>query len=123
MSLLDPGLHTRLRCELMSSYPLRLSTLRRKSLLNLQRSQKSKHPSVHQGSKHKTKTDDEDDLGGFGPEEDHLHQPGKTSLSMTEAGRSSAKRTGDRDDRGDPCFHVQVSDPLTTLYIQCPWRS
>ncbi|KAH8982787.1 hypothetical protein EDB86DRAFT_3085925 [Lactarius hatsudake] len=40
-----------------------------------------------------------DDLGGFGPEEDHPHQPGKTSLSMTDAGRSSAKRTGDRDDR------------------------
>jgi cohesin loading factor subunit SCC2 len=55
--------------------------------------------SVHQGSKRKTETDDEDDLGGFGPEEDHPHQPGKTSLSMTDAGRSSAKRTGDRDDR------------------------
>jgi cohesin loading factor subunit SCC2 len=80
-------------------------------------SHKSSHPAkkskvktslVHQGRKHKTKTDDEDDLGGFGPEEDHLHQPGKTSLSMTEAGRSSAKRTGDRDDRGDPCFHASL---------------
>jgi cohesin loading factor subunit SCC2 len=65
---------------------------------------KVKTSSVHQGSKRKTETDDEDDLGGFGPEEDHPHQPGKTSLSMTEAGRSSAKRTGDRDDRGDICF-------------------
>lgn len=60
---------------------------------------KVKTSSVHQGSKRKTETDDEDDLGGFGPEEDHPHQPGKTSLSMTDAGRSSAKRTGDRDDR------------------------
>jgi cohesin loading factor subunit SCC2 len=65
---------------------------------------KVKTSSMHQGSKHKTETYDEDDLGGFGPEEDHPHQPGKTSLSMTEAGRSSAKRTGDRDDRGDSCF-------------------
>ncbi|KAH9175682.1 hypothetical protein EDB89DRAFT_2135583 [Lactarius sanguifluus] len=60
---------------------------------------KVKMSHVHQGGKHKTETDDEDDLGGFGPEEDHPHQPGKTSLSMTDAGRSSAKRTGDRDDR------------------------
>ena len=58
---------------------------------------------VRQGSKYKTETDNEDDLGGFGPEEDHPHQPGKTSLSMTDAGRSSAKRTGGRDDRGDTC--------------------
>lgn len=65
---------------------------------------KVKMSSIHQGRKHKTETDDEDDLGGYGPEEDHPHQPGKTSLSMTDAGRSSAKRTGDRDDRGDTCF-------------------
>ncbi|KAI9443068.1 hypothetical protein H4582DRAFT_1808792 [Lactarius indigo] len=60
---------------------------------------KVKTSHVHQGDKLKTETDDEDDLGGFGPEEDHPHQPGKTSLSMTDVGRSSAKRTGDRDDR------------------------
>jgi hypothetical protein len=52
------------------------------------------------GSKDRAEID-EDDLGGFGPEEDSPHKPRKTSLSMTEAGRSSAKRTGDRDDRGN----------------------
>ena len=75
---------------------------------------KVKPPVVHQGSKHRTEPDDEDDLGGFGPEEDHPHQPGKTSLSMTD-GRSSAKRTGDRDDRGDIYFHANFwsSDNVT----------
>ena len=55
---------------------------------------------VLHGSKDSTEIDEEDDLGGFGPEEDSPHRPRKTGLSMTEAGRSSAKRTGDRDDRG-----------------------
>lgn len=54
---------------------------------------------VLHGSKDNTEID-EDDLGGFGPEEDSPRRPGKTGLSMTEAGTSSAKRTGDRDDRG-----------------------
>jgi cohesin loading factor subunit SCC2 len=56
---------------------------------------------VSHGSKSRAEIDEEDDLGGFGPEEDSPHQPRKTSLNMTEAGRSSAKRTGDRDDRGN----------------------
>ena len=62
---------------------------------------KLKPVAVSHGSKDRAEIDDDDDLGGFGPEEDSPHQPRKTSLSMTEAGRSSAKRTGDRDDRGD----------------------
>jgi cohesin loading factor subunit SCC2 len=60
------------------------------------------------GGKHR-QTDEEDDLGGFGPQEDSPRQPRKTSLSMTDAGRPSAKRTGDRDDRGDT--------PLTDIWI------
>ena len=56
---------------------------------------------VLHGGKNRAEIDEEDDLGGFGPEEDSPHQPRKTSLNMTEAGRSSAKRTGDRDDRGN----------------------
>ncbi|KAH9961425.1 hypothetical protein BGW80DRAFT_1438760 [Lactifluus volemus] len=56
------------------------------------------HSELH-GSNRKSGTYEEDDLGGFGPEEDHLHQPRKTSINMSEAGRSSVKRTGDRDDR------------------------
>jgi cohesin loading factor subunit SCC2 len=55
---------------------------------------------VSRGSKDREEIDEEDDLGGFGPEEDSPHRPRKTSLSMTE-GRSFAKRTGDRDDRGN----------------------
>lgn len=50
------------------------------------------------GSKDSTEIDEGDDLGGFGPEEDSPRRPGKTGLSMTP-GTSSAKRTGDRDDR------------------------
>jgi hypothetical protein len=53
------------------------------------------------GSKDRAEIDEQDDLGGFGPEEDSPSKSRKTSLSMTEARRSSAKRTGDRDDRGD----------------------
>ncbi|KAI0064180.1 hypothetical protein BV25DRAFT_1934347 [Artomyces pyxidatus] len=50
--------------------------------------------------KHKMEVDDdEDDLGGFGVEEDD-YQPRKTSLAMSDLAKSSAKRTGDRDDRG-----------------------
>ena len=61
---------------------------------------------VSHGSKRRTETDEDDDLGGFGPEEDSPQKPRKTSLGMTEAGRSSAKRTGDRDERGDtPLAH------------------
>ncbi len=76
-----------------------------KSSQSLKKS-KARTSSVHLEDIRKTETDDEDDLGGFGPEEDYRHRPGKTSLSMTEAGRSSAKRTGDRDNRGDTCFHI-----------------
>src|SRR5712671_1566287 len=50
------------------------------------------------GSKDRAEIDRWDDLGGFGPEEDSPRRPRKTGLSMPEAGRSSAKRTGDRDD-------------------------
>ena len=62
---------------------------------------KAKAPSMSHGSRPKSERGEEDDLGGFGPEEDQHHQLRKTSLNMTEAGRSSAKRTGDRDDRGN----------------------
>lgn len=64
---------------------------------------------VLHGSKDSTEIDEDDDLGGFGPEEDSPRRPGKTGLSMTEAGTSSAKRTGDRDDRG--------STSLTLRYL------
>jgi cohesin loading factor subunit SCC2 len=58
------------------------------------------------GSKRRTEIGEDDDLGGFGPAEDSPQKLRKTSLSMTEAGKSSAKRTGDRDDRGDtPLIH------------------
>ena len=61
--------------------------------------------------------DEEDDLGGFGPEEDSPQKLRKTSLSMTEAGRSSTKRTGDRDDRGDtpliPGYRCSNNPPFT----------
>jgi hypothetical protein len=70
---------------------------------------KTKAPLALHGNNLKSGTDEDDDLGGFGPEEDYLHQPRKTSLSMTEAGRSSAKRTGDRDDRGNTCRTSDVS--------------
>jgi cohesin loading factor subunit SCC2 len=80
---------------------------------------------VLHGNKDSTEID-EDDLGGFGPEEDSPHRPGKTGLSMTEAGTSSAKRTGDRDDRGStsitPCYlttnnfaHTAPLEKLITL--------
>jgi cohesin loading factor subunit SCC2 len=62
---------------------------------------KMKPPVVSHGSKRRTEIGEDDDLGGFGPAEDSPQKLRKTSLSMTEAGRSSAKRTGDRDDRGD----------------------
>lgn len=64
---------------------------------------------VLHGSKDSTEVYEYDDLGGFGPEEDSPRRPGKTGLSMTEAGTSSAKRTGDRDDRG--------SESLTLRYF------
>jgi len=64
------------------------------------------------GSKDRAEIDRWDDLGGFGPEEDSPRRPRKTGLSMPEAGRSSAKRTGDRDDRGDT--PVYVVNPLLT---------
>ncbi|KAI0290109.1 hypothetical protein B0F90DRAFT_1654815 [Multifurca ochricompacta] len=66
---------------------------------NSARKSKVKAPLVSHEAPQKTETDEEDDLGGFGPEEDRHHHPRKTSLSMTETGRFSAKRTGDRDDR------------------------
>jgi len=69
---------------------------------------------VSHGSKGSRGIDDEDDLGGFGPQEDSPHRPGKTGLSMTEAGRSSAKRTGDRDDRGDTS--LTLSHPTTNTF-------
>ncbi|KAI0265712.1 hypothetical protein BC834DRAFT_970070 [Gloeopeniophorella convolvens] len=47
----------------------------------------------------KREPDEQDDVGGFGSEEDH-HQPRKTSLNMSEAGHASpVKRTGERDER------------------------
>ena len=66
---------------------------------------------VLHGSKDSTEIDEDDDLGGFGPEEDSPRRPGKTGLGMTEAGTSSAKRTGDRDDRGNTSFTLRY---LTT---------
>ena len=78
---------------------------------------KAKPPVVSHGSKGRTKMDEEDDLGGFGPEEDSPQKLRKTSLSMTEAGRSSTKRTGDRDDRGDtpliPGYRCSNNPPFT----------
>ena len=74
-----------------------------------------KTPVISHGSKHRREIDEEDDLGGFGPQEDSPHKPRKTSLSMTEAGRSSAKRTGDRDERGDtPLTHRYPSTNNST---------
>ena len=70
---------------------------------------KTKVHLVLHGSNRKSGTYEEDDLGGFGPEEDHLNKPRKTSLNMSEAGRSFAKRTGDRDDRGNACQIPDVS--------------
>src|SRR5258708_17893194 len=76
---------------------------------------------VLHGSKDSTEIDEEDDLGGFGPEEDSPHRPRKTGLSMTEPGRSSAKRTGDRDDRGSrsptPHFPKQSHHKLFNAYL------
>ena len=79
---------------------------------------RAKSTVVLHGSKDSTEIDD-DDLGGFGPEEDSPRRPGKTGLSMTEAGTSSAKRTGDRDDRGTTSLTRRIS-PLTTSRIQHP---
>ncbi|THH14012.1 hypothetical protein EW146_g6273 [Bondarzewia mesenterica] len=42
---------------------------------------------------------DSPDLGGFGSPEDD-YKPRKTSLAMGDVAKSSAKRTGERDDRG-----------------------
>jgi len=66
------------------------------------------------GSKDSTEKDEEDDLGGFGPEEDSPRRPGRTGLSMTEVGTSSAKRTGDRDDRG--CTSFSLCCPTTNNF-------
>ncbi len=71
---------------------------------------------VLHGSKDGTEIDEADDLGGFGPEEDSPRRPGKTGLSMTEPGTSSAKRTGDRDDRGSTSLTHRYP-PLTILHI------
>ena len=63
--------------------------------------------------------DEEYDLGGFGPEEDSPQKLRKTSLSMTEAGRSSTKRTGDRDDRGDTPLYLGIAAVITSC-LQLP---
>jgi hypothetical protein len=72
---------------------------------------KSKPSVVSHGSKGRTEIYEEDDLGGFGPEEDSPQKLKKTSLSITEAGSSSTstKRTGDRDDRGDTPLYLGIA--------------
>ncbi|KAI0317644.1 hypothetical protein OF83DRAFT_1120276 [Amylostereum chailletii] len=49
--------------------------------------------------KGRMRMDEDEDLGGFGSEEEGF-KPRKTSLAMNDVPRSSAKRTGGREDRG-----------------------
>ena len=82
---------------------------------------KVKHSVGSHGSKRRTEIGEDDDLGGFGPAEDSPQKLRKTSLSMTEAGRSSAKRTGDRDDRGNTSLiqsHRSSSDVACTVPLE-----
>lgn len=66
--------------------------------------------------------DTPDDLGGYGSEdEDAIYSP--TRIGRNESIKSSARRTGDRDDRG-ACimpYHCRVLEILT--YLQRPSRN